>query len=235
MNMFKSLFRRLMSALHTPVYEARLRELVLRITPYLQPGDRVLDVGCGTGNLGHAILQSDLCPSEVVVEGLERVRRGGEPITVTEYNGKSIPHEDNTYDVVIVADVLHHEKDPERLLRECMRVSRRLLIVKDHQIKGPLAWLRVSFIDWAANAPYGVPCLYRYNTPKQWQQLWQRYNLEILEERPTMELYPQGVNFIFGGSLQYMAVLHVNGSYSEETVSEIFARKANSPSEKVSS
>jgi len=206
----RSLLRQLMLALHAPVYRSRLRELVYCITPHLIKGDYVLDVGCGSGVLGKAILESSLCPPNVSVEGIERVKRGGEPIKVIAYDGTTIPQPDNTYDVVILADVLHHELNPDRLLSECIRVSRRLVIIKDHQLKGWLAWLRVSFIDWAANAPYGVPCLYRYNSPKEWVNLRYRYGLTVVEERSSMRLYPPVVNFFFGRSLQYMAVLQLS-------------------------
>ena len=124
-------------------------------------------------------------------------------------DGRTIPMEDGAYDVVILADVLHHEDDPDRLLAECVRVSRRLLIVKDHQEAGPLAHARISLIDWAANAPYGVRCLYRYNTPAGWEDLWRRLGLRVVEERRAMDLYPPVVNLAFGRRLQYLAVLEV--------------------------
>ena len=115
----------------------------------------MLDVGCGFGALGRAILDSRACPPRVSVLGLERVKRGGgELIEVQAYDG--------------VTDVLHHEEEPDRLISECARVSRRLLIIKDHKLDGPLARWRVQFMDWAANVPYAVPCLYRYNTPDEW-------------------------------------------------------------------
>ncbi|WP_414571562.1 class I SAM-dependent methyltransferase [Nostoc sp. CCY 9925] len=188
---------------------SRLRNLVRCITPHLREGDCVLDVGCGFGTLGKALLDTPLCPLNLRVEGLERVKRGKEPIKVLAYDGMTIPHPDNTYDVVILADVLHHEHDPDRLIGECIRISRRLVIIKDHQLKGLLSWLRVSFIDWAANAPYGVPCLYRYNTPKQWINLRHQHKLTIIEEKSSMQLYPPVVNLLFGRSLQYLAVMQV--------------------------
>ena len=151
-----------MAALHRPIYLSRLRELVRCISPHLKEGDQVLDIGCGSGMLGKMLLDSPSCPFNVKVQGLERFKRGGEPIEVHLYDGVKIPYANRTFDVVILADVLHHEQDPDRLLRESIRISRRLLIIKDHQLNGPLAWLRISLIDWAANSPFGVPCRYRY-------------------------------------------------------------------------
>jgi ubiquinone/menaquinone biosynthesis C-methylase UbiE len=201
-----------MQAMHGPIYRSRLAELVGRIVPHLNEGDRVLDVGCGNGTLGRALMDAPNCPKGVVVEGLERVARGGEPIKVHAYAGGRMPFDDGAFDAVILADVLHHEPHPEQLLDECRRVSRRLVIIKDHQLKGFLAKARVSFIDWAANAPYGVPCLYRYNTQQQWGEVPARHRLEAVEVLSSMKVYPPLVNLLFGGSLHYFGVLKKTGN-----------------------
>jgi SAM-dependent methyltransferase len=202
----------LMKRLHGPVYASRQRELVAAILPHLREGDRVLDVGCGSGALGHALATAPGCPPGVRVEGLERFRRGGEPIPVTAYDGRTIPFEPATFDLVILADVLHHEEDPHRLIAECARVSRRLLVLKDHQREGVLAQQRIALLDWAANAPHGVPCLYRYNTAAEWGQWHRRHGLAVVEERSGMRLYPQPYELLLGGRLHYLAVLRVPGN-----------------------
>ena len=197
----------LMRRLHAPVYDARQRALLRLIVPLLEPGDDVLDVGCGVGTLGAAIMADPGAPEGVSVTGLERAARGDEPIPVRAYDGARFPDEDRSHDVVIVADVLHHEEDPDRLLAECARVARRLVVVKDHQRAGLLAQPRISLIDWAANAPYGVPCLFRYNTPAQWREVPGRLGMRAAHEISSIDLYPPVVNALFGRRLQYMLVL----------------------------
>lgn len=204
-----SLLQKLMATAHKPIYQARLQELVTCISPHLKKGDQVLDVGCGSGMLGRSLLDSFSCPSGVKLQGLERFKRGGEPIDVEVYDGNKIPYADKTFDIVILADVLHHEPEPDHLFRESIRVARRLVIIKDHKLDGVFAWLRVSFIDWAANSPYGVPCLYCYRTTAEWTDLRQRYHLKLIKEYNSMSLYPLGVNLLFGRRLQYLAVLAV--------------------------
>lgn len=181
--------------------------MVRQIAPYLRAGDRVLDVGCGAGALGRAIMESPLCAPGVQVSGLERTRRGAELISVEHYKGPLMPYADRSFDVVILADVLHHEEDPHALLRESVRVARRLLVVKDHKKSGVLAQVRIALLDWAANRPYGIPCLYRYNSEHEWRRWHEMHGLTIERELRSMRLYPPIVNLVFGRRLQYLAVL----------------------------
>ena len=201
------MFSRLMRRMHKSVYDSRIRALVEVICPHLQQGDRVLDVGCGTGALGRALMDSARCPAGVHVEGLERVRRGNEAIVVHAYDGATMPMADASYDVVMLADVLHHEEDPVRLLSEAKRVAKRILIIKDHRLGGLFARQRISLLDWAANAPYGVPCLYRYNTLNQWADWYAKVGLGVKQELTSMKLYPPMYNWFFGNRLQYLAVV----------------------------
>ena len=195
--------RSVLRSLHAPVY-AREKVLVRLICPHLMPGYRVLDVGCGFGHLGKAIMTAR---PETTVEGLERVRRPGELIRITAYDGSRMPWRDDTFDAVILADVLHHEPSSERLLRESVRVSSRLVIIKDHLREGFLARHRISLLDWGANAGYKVPCTFRYNDLRQWRSMIGALRLHTHEEKTAIDIYPPVINSILGRGLHYFSVL----------------------------
>jgi SAM-dependent methyltransferase len=213
-----------MARLHRSVYASRIRGLAERVSQVLQPGDQVLDVGCGIGALGRAIMDLPSSPPDVRVSRLERVRRGNELIPVDEYDGHTIPHADRSFDVVILADVLHHEKDPNHLLAECVRISRRLVIIKDHKPDGLFGHARICLLDWAANDPYSVPCLYRYQTLPQWRNMFVQHQLLVENEWTRLRLYPFPYWLFFTDRLQYMAVLKRQESHNAENGAESGSR-----------
>jgi SAM-dependent methyltransferase len=197
-----------MRALHAPIYAHRQDVLVRLIMNHARAGHRLLDVGCGFGHLGQAIMKHT---SDVRVEGLERAKREGELISVHSYDGSRMPWPDDTFDIVILADVLHHEHDPDHLLRESIRVSKQLTIVKDHLREDFLAQQRISLLDWAANAPYKVPCTYRYNNLQQWHGMFDRSRVRLQHELTSIDIYPPLINELLGKGLHYFAVLEKNG------------------------
>lgn len=196
-----------MRALHAPIYAKRQRILAEIIAQYVPAEGRLLDVGCGVGTLAGAVLGHPRCGRAARATGLESAVRGGEPFEVVAYSGGKFPFADKTFDVVMIADVLHHELHENQLLRECARVSRSVVIVKDHAREGFAAQWRISLMDWAANRPYGIPCLYRYHSLSEWRELVRAGGLELVSEIHPMTLYPIFWQQLFGGRLQYLAVL----------------------------
>lgn len=201
--------KRLAGAAHQAVaYRTRIEALARMIGPWLAEGDRVLDVGCGCGALAAACEEAN---PAVAFEGLERAPRGGEPIPVTAFDGGAFPFADASFDVVVLADVAHHDRDPERLLRECRRVSRRLVLLKDHWHRNAWQYARICLLDWAANFATGVPCLYRYGTPESWRRLFGVAGLGVVRIESPLKLYTQPFEWLLGGGLHFFAVLTTAG------------------------
>ena len=196
----KALLRRL----HAPVYGWRQKALLGLVGDHLRSGESLLDVGCGGGTLAGALARK----YKLSARGLETHPRKECVIPVDPYDGGTIPHADNSFDTVLLADVLHHEEQPQRLLEEACRVAGKRVIVKDHKTGSILAWPRICLIDWAANAGYDVCCLYRYPDLKGWHDLFQKSVLGIQKESKSLNLYPPLLNGLFGRKLQYFVVLN---------------------------
>jgi SAM-dependent methyltransferase len=149
----------------------RIDVLVRALAPHVTAGGTLLDLGCG-----------DLR----VAEGLRRERGlarcvGADiwqprvtPPAGLEYrqieSGAALPWDDGAFDVVTLVDTLHHSTDAEGLLREALRVGRRVL-VKDHFEYGRASPTLLQVLDYLGNHAYGVPIPGRYFTRASFDRL----------------------------------------------------------------
>ena len=99
-----------------------------------------------------------------------------------------------------------------QLLKEAVRVTKKYLVIKDNTTRGLLGYRRICFMDWAANNPYGVKCLYRYFTAEEWREIYESLGVSVKVELESIRLYPEPFNLVFGNSLQYLAVLSREGA-----------------------
>lgn len=90
----------------------------------LGPGDRVLDLGCGTGNVASVAVRAGaevtgVDPAERLV-GVARERVPGATFLVA--GAEDLPFEDGTFDCVISLFAVIFAPDPERAMAEIVRV-----------------------------------------------------------------------------------------------------------------
>lgn len=121
-------------------------------------GDSVLECAAGTAEISIAVSEkaSHILCTDMSEGMLERAKKkcrkkGISNIDFAERNIFELPEEDETYDVVIAANVLHLVENPENAVKELMRVLKK---------GGKL--LVPTFITTNENgAPMGIIKLYR--------------------------------------------------------------------------
>ncbi|MCE9604488.1 MAG: methionine biosynthesis protein MetW [Planctomycetia bacterium] len=160
-----------------------------RLIPYLAetipPAATLLDVGCDDGKVGSGVRA--LRP-ELDVRGCDIQDLRPCLVPRTLYDGKTLPFPDDSFDAVMAVDVLHHTRDIPMMLREMTRVSRRWVVVKDHQVGGTLAYWRIGFGDFILNATWGIPCTFNYPRRGGWQKMFAESGLAIHREREDLDM-----------------------------------------------
>ena len=130
-----------------------IREMQRQFRAWFNPkmGERILDAGCGTGTNVHAL--SKLVGPEGKIIGIDNseamlaIARTKESADNVEYQNKSIEQmdfPDNHFDGVVCTQVLGYIADPEKAIKEMLRVVR------------PSGRVFISEADWDT-LMYSVP------------------------------------------------------------------------------
>ena len=183
----------------SPAYK---RQLAKQIATLCDDRARILDVGCNDGHV--AALMLEYKPSLTIV-GVDVQANRPAMIERIIYDGKNLPFPDGSFDVVMVNDVLHHVTEMKVLLKEMLRVSKRYVIIKDHQKLGVLSYLCLSVGDYLGNVPYGIPCLFKYNSLNEWKRLFNELNLKPVAD-------PEKLKFGFGLFQQHNPIFKLEKS-----------------------
>lgn len=129
----------------------------------VRPGDTVIDVACGTGDLTQAFARSAaarVIGLDFTPEMLERARRKrarlapahARKIEYLEGDAQALPFDDASADVVSIAFGLRNVADPARAVREFARVLRpggRLVVLEfDCPRLAPVRWFNAWYGGW---------------------------------------------------------------------------------------
>ncbi len=204
----------LLDTLHgSYIHTRRVRILSELLQELLPTNCSVVDIGCGDGRLAKDVAEKR---TDVTVAGADVLDRPSAVIPVREFDGLHLPWEDNSVDVAMFVDVLHHCDDPVALLRDAKRVARRAIVIKDHTVSGPFAWNRLSFMDKVGNARHGVALPCNYYSRQEWLDVFSQLDLHITSLSSDFQLYPQPLELLFGGNLHFMALLQAEEVSSEQ-------------------
>ena len=163
-----------------------------RIAELIEPGSRVLDLGCGNGDFLNYLKKSKhIRPLGVELDAdmvAECVKRGI-PVIHGDLNSNLDYLQDKSFDCVLLTRVLQELVNPEAVLREVVRIGKRGLVgfVNFGHIRNRLQ------MAFAGRMPKNVALPHEwYNTPnihlgtiQDFRDLCAQLNIEIIRSFPV--------------------------------------------------
>lgn len=200
-------YERLHGEIFNPREQRRLRDTLTRMLAEVDTHEsgaaaRVLDFGCGSGNvsqhlleLGADVLAADLSPAFL---DLVRDRFAGQPIETLQLNGRDLGElADASVDAAVSYSVLHHIPDYLHAVDELCRVIRPGgVLVIDHE-SSPVEWsddpvlaeYRARVLEHELAKPKR---LRRFIDPWHYRTLGRHYLMQLRRRLGNPRYWPEG-------------------------------------------
>jgi len=157
--------------------KARANFLIDKIQPFFDKKDTILDIGAGVCNICEILLKKGNKVIPLDIQDLSFV----DNLKPVIYNGNKMPFKDNEFDTSLISTVLHHTPDPEKILLEAKRVSKRIIIIEDIYSN----WLHkyiTYFFDSLLNLEFiGHP--HTNKSDKQWKKTFKKLGLKLIDTK----------------------------------------------------
>ena len=156
--------------------------MVKKIQSFLDKKDLILDIGSGTCNVCEILSNKGYKITPLDVQNLSFVNNM-KPVI---YDGNKIPFNDNRFDKSLILTVLHHTPEPEKILYEAKRVSKKIIIIEDIYVN----WLHkyvTYFFDSLLNLEFaGHP--HTNKDDKQWKKTFEKLGLKLIDVKYNYSL-----------------------------------------------
>lgn len=98
----------------------------------INQGKRILDLGCGTGNVALQLLEVidlNIIGADISIPMLEVARKKSLDVIRADANNTGLPFLDNSFDTVMGVYIIHQIKSLTSLFSECFRILRKGTLV----------------------------------------------------------------------------------------------------------
>lgn len=172
------------------------RDLEL-IAELVEPGHRVLDLGCGNGAFLRTLKEqrgADVLGMEISQNRIAECIANGVPVIQSNLDDDLDFAENGSFDLVILSQTLQEMRRPDQLLRRIVRVGRRAAVsfINFGHIHCRLQLLLTGRMPRTTQIPYQW-----YNTPnihlgtiRDFRHLCDHLDIEIVRETPIGMRFP---------------------------------------------
>lgn len=195
----KNLAHKSINVLHQKLSQGRrIETLSNHLIQYIREaaGDRkdvrCLDVGCGGLDILERIQKAvpgTLWQGMDLYDLPEHLAEDPKWKCYRKFNGRDFPFQDQSVDIILFCDMLHHANDAiPYLMKEARRVARTVLIKDSFEYSLYSRWM-LKAMDFVGNWGYGVPLPEKYFRTDSFKNLCRRSGFEIKKMDIGVQLY----------------------------------------------
>jgi len=194
-----SVLHNALTSIHKRIsHHRRIDILAEKLTAYFYDiaGDKkevkCLDVGCGDLGIMERIAEGVKNTSWQCVDIYdlpEHLANTAKWSRYSKFNGRDLPYADESIDIILFCDMLHHaNKNITPLLKEAQRVCRTVIIKDSFEYSLYSRWL-LKIMDIIGNWGYGVPLPEKYFTINNFKRLCTDLGFEIKKLDIGVQIY----------------------------------------------
>lgn len=167
--------------------QGRIEIIFHQLKPYLEGvKGNVLDFGCGDARISQMFYKK----LSLAIEGVDvrNFKAKNVTVPVKMFSGGKVPVDDKYYECAILTNVIHHEKDNEKVLKELSRVVKNKLVIIETvpeattTLQAKKDWGRVFCNDvlWNRFFNYAnIPVPGTYEIPTSWTRRFKKYGWKV--------------------------------------------------------
>lgn len=160
---------------------SKVNWIVNSIPDVLPPNTELLDLGAGDGYVGESLHQM----TGADVQLADVVDFNKTDLSLTIYDGQTLPFNNDSFDSTIISYVLHHANDAGSILREAKRVTSGPIVILESIYKGQFQHWLLDKLDRLANRlrSGGLMKAYEehlnFRTDGEWRELFTGLDLKV--------------------------------------------------------
>lgn len=178
------LLRRIYNKLHGEILWTLLPPSLKNEHKYIHKGDKVLDLGAGSGFRGREIAKR--FKTKVTLCDVADFNKTDLQLVI--YNDKKLPFKSKTFDIVYLAYVLHHTSDIDKLLIEVKRVCKGHVIIYEDNNDNLFSRVFTHIHGVCFNWLNQLSSTYNFLSKCEWEKKFQNFGFEILENKTNWRL-----------------------------------------------
>ena len=154
----------------------RARRMTEQFLSYILPGTSLLDIGAGTGDFGREIVRQKGIRCIYLDRKRLFVHKPLHPLVLCDAHELAFCRD--SFDTILLVTMLHHCRDPKRVIEEAKRVCRGHIVVVEDSFRGRWERYRMILKDTLLNFElFGHPRT--FYAQEDWERLFSALGLEV--------------------------------------------------------